>query len=78
MLITLNEPTGPMRKEAAGMGFYSSPWGKHAKLQILTIEQLLAGARIDSPRTSGANVTFKRATRTEKPTVETLSLLPDE
>ncbi|MDQ3557561.1 MAG: restriction endonuclease [Gemmatimonadota bacterium] len=78
VLITLNEPTGPMRKEAAGMGFYSSPWGKHAKLQILTIEQLLAGARIDSPRTSGANVTFKRATRTEKPTVETLSLLPNE
>lgn len=63
VLITLEDPTGPMRTEAAGAGFYQSPWGKHPRLQILTIEQLLAGARIDSPRTSGTNVTFKRATR---------------
>jgi hypothetical protein len=24
----MEEPTGPMRKEAASAGFYKSPWGK--------------------------------------------------
>jgi hypothetical protein len=36
-----------MRKEAASAGFYTSPWGKHARLQLLTIEELLTGKGID-------------------------------
>lgn len=78
VLITLEEPTGPMRKEAAGMGFYSSPWARHPKLQILTISQLLSGAGIDAPRTAGANVTFRKAARTRRTDAEALSLLVDE
>jgi hypothetical protein len=27
-----------MRKKAASAAFYASPWGKHARLQLLTIE----------------------------------------
>jgi hypothetical protein len=28
VLLCMEEPTGPMRKEAASAGFYKSPWGK--------------------------------------------------
>jgi DNA modification methylase len=61
-LIMLEEPTKPMRVEAASAGFYVSPWGtKHPKLQLFTVADLLAGARVDYP--SGGDVTFKRAPR---------------
>lgn len=65
VLITLEFPTRPMKTEAAGAGIYNSPWGtKHPIMQILTIEDLLAGKGIDYP--SRTNRTFKRAPR--KPT----------
>ncbi len=60
VLISLESPTRPMRTEAAGAGIYSSPWGtKHPVMQILTIEDLLAGKGIDYP--SRTNRTFKKA-----------------
>jgi hypothetical protein len=71
VLITLEEPTKPMRAEAASGGFYTSPWGgKHPRLQILTIEQLLGGHRIDYPA-AGQRVdkTFKRAPSAALPKV---------
>jgi len=49
VLVSLEEPTGPMRKEAASAGFYTSPWGKHARLQLITIADLLTGKTIDRP-----------------------------
>ena len=62
VLITMQAPTQPMRSEAAGAGFYASPWSgqNHARLQILTVAELLDGKAIDYPRFAG-NVTFKRA-----------------
>lgn len=59
-LICMEEPTKPMRTEAAGAGFYVSPFSKtrHARLQILTIAELLDGRRLDCPP---LNVTLKRA-----------------
>ena len=33
VLITMQEPTQPMRTEVASSGFYVSPWGKHPRLQ---------------------------------------------
>jgi DNA modification methylase len=66
ILICMNEPTQPMRKEAASAGFYTSPWRlkkPYARLQILTIKELLAGKVIDMPPTSQVNVTFKRAAK---------------
>ncbi len=61
VLISLQEPTKDMRKEAASAGFYASPWGtKHPRLQLLTIEELLSGSKVDYPP-SRANVTFKKA-----------------
>jgi DNA modification methylase len=63
VLITMEDPTRPMRSEAAGAGSYASPMGgKYPRLQILTIEQLLDGRRIDYPAISQrADKTFKRA-----------------
>jgi site-specific DNA-methyltransferase (adenine-specific) len=61
VLITMEEPTKPMRAEAASAGFYKSPWDKHPVLQILTIEELLNGKRIDCPPLGQVNVTFKKA-----------------
>ncbi len=62
VLITLQEPTKPMKTEAAGAGFYDSPWdGQHPRLQVLTIEELLNGKRIHMPPPGQVNMTFKRA-----------------
>jgi DNA modification methylase len=62
VLISMQQPTGDMRKEAAAAGLYeSSLWGKrYPRLQLITAGDLLEGKRIDAPprRTS---VTFKRA-----------------
>ena len=61
VLLSLEEPTKPMSKEAAAAGFYESPWGtKHPRLQIRTVQELLAGKGIDYPPSRG-NVTFKKA-----------------
>ncbi len=38
----------------------ASPWGKHARLQIITVEDLLTGKAIDRPPIQ-TSVTFKRA-----------------
>ncbi|MGH9668847.1 MAG: DNA methyltransferase, partial [Terriglobales bacterium] len=61
-MLTLEEPTKPMLKEAASAGFYESEgWGKkYPKLQILTVEELLARKELDYPR-SALDVTFKKA-----------------
>jgi DNA modification methylase len=65
VLITLQEPTYPMRKEATEAGcYYSTGWGKsYPRLQIVTVAELLEGKRVDMPPVKQVNVTFKRATR---------------
>jgi DNA modification methylase len=60
VLISLEDPTGPMRKEAASAGFYTSPWGKHPRLQLLTVDDLLTGKTIDRPPIQ-TSTTFKKA-----------------
>ena len=49
VLISLNEATQPMRQEAASAGFYTSPWGRHPKVQLITVAELLAGHKLDMP-----------------------------
>lgn len=79
LLISMREPTQPMRAEAAAAGFYRSgsegvgSWGEHPRIQLLTIAELLDGRRIDMPPLSG-NLTFRRAPRVERrrPTTEPL------
>lgn len=76
-LISLEEPTSPMRSEAASAGFYTSPWGKHARLQFLTVEELMAGRVIDRPPAQ-TSVTFKRAPKAPSKVSETRRMAFDE
>lgn len=64
VFITLESPSGPMEREAVAAGFYHSPgWGQdYPKIQILTVAQLLGGARVQMPPAWG---TFKAAQRAE-------------
>jgi hypothetical protein len=64
VLITLQEPTRDMLREAAEAGFYASPFtaSRHPKVQIFTVADLLGGKEIDYPRIR-AEVTFKQAPR---------------
>jgi site-specific DNA-methyltransferase (adenine-specific) len=48
-LLTLRPPTREMRRAAASGEYYESPWGRHPRLQIITVEELLHGTRIDYP-----------------------------
>ncbi len=63
VLITMENATKPMREEAASAGFYQSPWGAHARLQLLTVPELLEGKRIDAPPMGQVGQTFKKAPR---------------
>jgi site-specific DNA-methyltransferase (adenine-specific) len=60
VFITLEEPTRDMKTEAVSAGYYESPgWNqKYQRIQILTIVELLRGAKIDMPPQYG---TFKQA-----------------
>jgi hypothetical protein len=79
VLISFEEPTRKMREEAASAEFFESPWGKHPRLQLLTIADLLGGKGIDYPRVTGANQTYKAAPRHVRADPEKLELgLDDE
>ena len=63
-VVTLAEPTRPMKEEAAAAGFYDAPrfGSEYPKLQILTIEGLMAGTeRPRFPDLTLGRSTFKRA-----------------
>lgn len=64
VFVTLEPPSRDMNKESVEAGFYRLPgWEQNfPKLQILTIEQLLAGAAIQMPASATASdLTFKTA-----------------
>lgn len=64
VFITLEDPTQPMVVEAIEADYYER-WGqKYPKIQILTIEELFQGKKIDSPQTP-MNTGFKRAEKVE-------------
>jgi DNA modification methylase len=63
-LLTLEDPTGPMREEAASAGFYHPEYRlsdeeRFPRIQILTVADLIAGKAIEAPRFR--NVTFRTA-----------------
>ena len=66
-LITLEEPTAPMRKEAASAGFYDCvAWNtQHPKIQILTVGELLGGKKLNVPPTQDIR-TFKNAPKAKR------------
>ncbi len=65
VFITLQPPTEPMRQEALSAGIYTPehfPDQQHPRVQILTIDELLAGQTVSYPR-GGAPATFRQAPR---------------
>jgi len=76
-LISMEAPTKPMLKEAAEAGFYKPPGleDRYSRIQILTIEELLAGKRVEYPRL--LEVTFKKAPKA-RPAAEKKGQLPFE
>jgi DNA modification methylase len=64
VLVTLEEPTKPMKTEAVSAGFYDSEHfkGEYPRVQILTIRELLDGAKVRFPQ-MGVGATFKPAPR---------------
>jgi hypothetical protein len=76
-LVTLEEPTAPMRQEAADAGRWTSdqfPDRSFPVIQLLTVEQILRGDAPDLPR--WVVDTFKKAAKakTEGPKQETMEL----
>jgi hypothetical protein len=55
-----------MKKETASAGVLATPFGKFARLQIVTIEDLFAGKKPAMPPEDPA--AFKKATREEDKT----------
>jgi len=69
-----------MEKEAAVAGFYSPPGisgsraDKYPRLQILSVEELLEGKKIDYPRYA-PDATFKKAPKARKAAEQQISLV---
>lgn len=64
VLVTLRPPTKAMIDEAAASGYYEPehyPGHRYPRLQILTIEQVLQGYRVQYP--GMAPVTYRKAER---------------
>lgn len=68
IFLTLEEPTREMVTEAASAGFYHSDlWQKdYPRIQLLSVEQLLAGAEVKIPPTPKGSEAFKKAAKSEK------------
>ncbi len=75
VLICMEAPTKPMLKEAAEAGFYRPPGltDKYPRIQILSIQELLAAKKIDYPRFA-ADATFKKAPKARKAAEEQMPL----
>ena len=69
----MQDPTKPMREEAAAAGFYQSPWGAHPRLQLLTVPELLGGKRVDAPPMGQVGQTFKKAPKAKADSGQALS-----
>lgn len=65
-LISFEEATQPMRKEALAAGSFATPWGKFPRIQLLTVAHLLAGDKLQYPRVTGIERTYKQAPKLKK------------
>ncbi len=75
LFVTLAKPTAPMKKEAASAGVLDTPFGKFARLQIITIGDLIAGKKPAMPLEDPA--AFKKAAREEDKTRQAKLLQPN-
>ena len=70
-LLCLRDSTKAMRAEAASAGFFTSPWGRHPRVQIFSIEELLSGAQLDAPPTRQVDRTYRKPPRVAAAAPET-------
>ena len=63
LFISLNEPTAKMKADAASAGFFEGHTMKCPRLQLLTIDGLLAGTQRAEHPDYVPNVNFKKAKR---------------
>lgn len=72
VLISMQEPTGPMKMEAATAGhFESGTWNKkYPKVQLLTVADILSGKQIEMPPIRQVNTTFKKAPKVDEKEAE--------
>ena len=65
-LLSMEPATKPMQKEAAVAGFYQPPGlaDKFPRIQLLSVEELLAGKRLEYPRL--LDVTYKKAPKSRQ------------
>lgn len=65
VLIALEDFSQPMKAEAASAGFYKSLGynQSYPRLQLITVQDLLDGKRIEMPLEKHTNVTFKQAAK---------------
>ena len=74
VFLTFEEPTKPMKHEAAEAGLYkSSDGGAYPRLQILSIQQILDGKQPEYPL-HRRDATFKKAPRSRASAAENLML----
>jgi len=80
VLISMQEPTRPMKEEAVTAGFFESKtWGKrYPKIQLLTVADILAGKKIEMPPIKQVGATFKKAERFRGDKSEQLKLSDHE
>lgn len=56
-----------MRSDAAAAGFYVNEWwGKFPKIQLVTIEELLEGKKLEYPQVGKSERTFRKAPKAKK------------
>lgn len=69
VLITMKQPTDPMKREAASAGFYVAPGSaaRFPRIQILTVGDLLAKKGVQRPYATQPTATFKTAPKAKKP-----------
>jgi len=76
----MEEPSKPMQTKAATAGLYESKnWGKkYAKIQLLTVAELLAGKKIEMPPIRQVGATFNKAERHRAREGEQLEIKDDK
>jgi hypothetical protein len=69
VLLTLREPTSAMKTEAGTAGYYTTPFGgtQYPRLQIITVQDLLDGKKVQMP--AQATITTYRKPRQARPGV---------
>jgi hypothetical protein len=78
VILSFEDPTKPMEREAASAGMFESAWGKHPRIQLLTVREILEGRQIKAPRTAGTNVTYKPAPRVLRKVAEQRDVFNEE